>query len=71
MPEQRTERSTLNLRLYHELLNAVERAATDDRQSVTSFVERLLMDHLHAKGYLRGLGDEGLRPEELTSENDG
>jgi hypothetical protein len=29
------------------------------------------MDHLHAKGYLRGLGDEGLRPEELTSENDG
>ena len=71
MSEQRAKRSALNLRLDHELLNAVERAATNDRQSVTSFVERLLADHLHAKGYLRGTGDEGLRPEELSSENDG
>jgi hypothetical protein len=71
MSERRTRLPTLNLRLDHEVFRAVERAAHDDRCSVTSFVERLVADHLHAKGYLRRPGDEGLRPEELTSENDG
>jgi predicted HicB family RNase H-like nuclease len=71
MSERRIRTSTLNLRLDNEVFHAAERAANDGRRSVTSFVERLLADYLHTNGYLRRPGDEGLRPEELTSENDG
>jgi hypothetical protein len=71
MFEQQEGTSTLNIKLGREVLSAVERAAAEDRRSITSFIERLLSEHLYTKGYLRRPGDEGLRPEELTSENDG
>jgi hypothetical protein len=51
---------------------ALDKAAGDDHRSVASYVEKLLTEHLKAKGYLRHPGsDEGLRPGQLTSENDG
>jgi hypothetical protein len=55
------------------LRKAAELAATKERRSLTSFIETVLADYLRRTGYLpRTLRpDEGLRPHELTSENDG
>jgi hypothetical protein len=72
MVEQRKKTGTLNLRIDPKLKAAAERAAADDQRSLTSLVEKLLTEHLKAKGYLRHPGsDEGLRPAELTSDNNG
>jgi hypothetical protein len=44
----------VNLRLQPTLKEAAERAAAEDRRSLTSLVEILLAEHLKAKGYLKG-----------------
>jgi hypothetical protein len=36
-----------------ESKEAAERAAADDRRSLTTLVEKLLMDYLRKKGYLK------------------
>ncbi len=48
----RTKTATLNLRIEPELKEAAERAATDDRRSVTSLIEKLLAEYLRERGYL-------------------
>ena len=48
----RTKSATLNLRIEPDIKEAAERAAADDRRSLTSLVEKLLVDHLRKKGYL-------------------
>jgi len=48
----RTKTATLNLRIEPELKAAAERAATDDRRSVTSLIEKLLAEYLEEHGYL-------------------
>ena len=55
------------------LRKAAQKAAADDNRSVTSLIEKLLTDHLRRTGYLpRNPGaDEGIRVQELSSENDG
>ena len=67
------ETLTPNLMIDPALKIAAERAAADDHRSVTSLIEKLLTDHLRRTGYLRRnrCADEGIRPQELTSENDG
>jgi hypothetical protein len=52
MTEQRLKTATLNLRIEPRLKKAAEQAAADDRRSMTSLVEKLLQEHLEAKGYL-------------------
>lgn len=52
MSEQRKKTATLNLRISPELKAAAEKAAADDGRSLTSLIEKLLADHLRAKGYL-------------------
>jgi hypothetical protein len=42
----------VNLRLMPEMKAAAEKAAADDRRSLTSLIEKLLDDHLREKGYL-------------------
>ena len=42
----------VNLRLQPSLKEAAEKAAADDRRSLTSLVEKLLVDHLRERGYL-------------------
>jgi len=42
----------VNLRLQPSLKAAAERAAADDRRSLTSLIEHLLDQHLRARGYL-------------------
>ena len=42
----------LGLRLTPPVKIALQRAATDDQRSLASYVERLLIGHLKAKGYL-------------------
>ena len=62
----------INLRLPPSLKKAAERAASDDHRSLTSLIEKLLFEHLAGKGYLRSSGsDQGLRPDQLSSDNDG
>jgi len=63
-----------NLLLINPALKeAAERAAAHEHRSVTSLIEEILTNHLRRIGYLpRQPGaDEGLRPHELSSENDG
>jgi hypothetical protein len=46
-------RSTqFNMRIDPELKEAAERAATDDRRSLSSLVEKLLTDYCREGGYL-------------------
>jgi hypothetical protein len=55
MPDHpRVKSAVLNLRIEPEIKTALERAAEDERRSVTSYVEMLLIPHLRAKGYLPG-----------------
>ena len=48
----RQKSKTLNLRIDPELKDAAEKAAADDRRSLTSLIEILLSQYLHKKGYL-------------------
>jgi hypothetical protein len=64
---------TPNLHIDPALKKAAERAAAHDHRSLKSLIENLLTDHLRRTAYLpRSAGaDEGLRPNELTSDNNG
>jgi hypothetical protein len=42
----------VNLRIKPSLKAAAERAAADELRSLTGLVERLLVEHLRANGYL-------------------
>jgi hypothetical protein len=44
--------ASLNLRIEPELKAAAEKAAADDRRSLTSLIEKLLSEYLRKKGYL-------------------
>jgi hypothetical protein len=50
MTEQRKKTATLNLRIDPALKEAAEKAAADDHRSLTSLMEKLLIEHLKAKG---------------------
>lgn len=43
----------VSLRLPPEVKAAAEKAAKDDTRSMSSFMEKLLTEHLKAKGYLK------------------
>jgi hypothetical protein len=49
----RLKSATLNLRIDPELKAAAEKAAADDRRSLTTLVEKLLADYLRKRGYLQ------------------
>lgn len=42
----------VSFRLQPEVKAAAEKAAEDDRRSLSSFIEKLLIDHLRTQGYL-------------------
>jgi hypothetical protein len=50
MAESRKKTATLNLRIAPSLKAAAEKAAAADHRSLTSLIEKLLSDHLRAKG---------------------
>lgn len=50
MAERRQKTATLNLRIDPDLKRAAEKAAAADSRSVTSLIEKLLMDHLRNVG---------------------
>jgi hypothetical protein len=52
MAEQRQKTATLNLRIDPALKQAADKAAADDRRSLTSLIEKLLADYLRERGYL-------------------
>jgi hypothetical protein len=47
-----TKALPVSFRLQPEVKAAAEKAAEDDRRSLSSFIEKLLVDHLRAQGYL-------------------
>lgn len=47
-----TKTAQVNLRITPSLKAAADKAAADDQRSLTSLVEKLLVDHLKDKGYL-------------------
>jgi len=49
----RTRTAQLAMRIPPQLKALAEKAAVDDQRSLTSLVEKLLVEHLKAKGYLR------------------
>lgn len=55
MSETRETRSApLGLRILPSVRKALEQAAADDSRPMASYVEKLLTEHLKAKGYLKG-----------------
>jgi hypothetical protein len=48
-----TKEAQVNLRIRPSLKEAAEKAANDDNRSLTSLVEKLLLDHLKKRGYLK------------------
>jgi len=44
--------SAISVRVSDQVKAAAEKAATDDSRSVASYAEKLLAEHLRAKGYL-------------------
>jgi hypothetical protein len=50
--EKRIKTAQVNLRLEPALKEAAEKAAESDRRSLTSLVEKLLVDHLRTTGFL-------------------
>jgi hypothetical protein len=50
--EKRLKTAQVNLRLLPEMKAAAEKAAADDKRSLTSLIEKLLDDHLRERGYL-------------------
>jgi hypothetical protein len=53
MVEKRIKTAQVNLRIEPALKAAAEKAAADDRRSLTSLVEKLLSDYLKKRGYLK------------------
>ncbi|MCJ2120638.1 MULTISPECIES: hypothetical protein [unclassified Methylobacterium] len=51
--QQRKKTAQVNLRIDPALKEAAESAAKEDQRSLTSLVEKLLTEHLKAKGYLK------------------
>jgi len=47
-----TKSAQVNLRLQPSLKEAAEKAAADDRRSLTSLIEKLLADYLRKRGYV-------------------
>lgn len=45
--------SAISVRVADSVKAAAEKAAAEDSRSVASYVERLLTEHLKAKGYLK------------------
>lgn len=52
MTTSREKTANLNLRLKPELKELAIKAASDDQRSLTSLIEKLLVDHLKDNGYL-------------------
>ena len=48
--------SAISVRVPDAVKAAAEKAAADDSRSVASLVEKLLSEHLKAKGYLKADG---------------
>jgi hypothetical protein len=45
--------AAIGLRVEPEIKKALDKAAADDRRTIASYVEKLLVDHLTAAGYLK------------------
>ena len=45
--------SAISVRVLDDVKAAAEKAAAEDSRSVASLVEKLLTEHLKAKGYLK------------------
>lgn len=45
--------AAIGVRVDPDVKAAAEKAAADDRRSVASLLEKLLVDHLKANGYLK------------------
>ena len=52
--KQSPKTAQVNLRLSPELKKAAEQAAVEDNRSLTSLIEKLLMDHLRKTGQTIG-----------------
>jgi hypothetical protein len=53
MTTKRIKTAQVNLRMEPALKEAAEKAAKADRRSLTAFVEKLLVDYLTKKGFLK------------------
>jgi hypothetical protein len=49
-----TKSAQMLVRIQPSIKSAAEKAAVDDRRSLSSLVEKLLVEHLKKKGYLKG-----------------
>ena len=45
--------AAISLRVSDQVKAAVEKAAADDHRTIASLVEKVLVEHLRAKGYLK------------------
>jgi hypothetical protein len=60
--------------MHRSILDALEAAAAAEpgRPSCSELMRRIMVEWLAERGYLRSSkSDQGIRPDQLTSENDG
>jgi hypothetical protein len=53
-PLTTTKSLPVSVRLPPDVKSAAEAAAKEDTRSLSSYIEKLLTDHLKKKGYLKG-----------------
>lgn len=53
-----TRTASIGIRVQPEIKTAAEKAAQADHRTVASLVEKLLIEHLRDKGYLKMDGDK-------------
>jgi hypothetical protein len=63
--------SELQISVEPALKRALEKAARDKASSLPLFIEKVLSEHLSAKGYLPIAGRHGIPISQLNAENDG
>jgi len=53
--------SAISVRVSDQVKAAAEKAASDDSRTLASYVEKLLAEHLRAKGYLADQSQSALK----------
>ena len=66
--DKETRSSPLGLRITPSVKKALQQAAMADHRPLASYVEKLLVEHLKAEGYLRGTAPRGSSPKSIEQQ---
>jgi hypothetical protein len=65
-----TRTANVMVRMTPSLKAVAEKAAKADTRSLSSLIEKALVDHLRSKGYLRDANSAAIAAEDINASND-